>query len=158
VNDLCPIAIGSDKENPVELTCADWQSCECKNSSVPTLVRSGLGGPRGGPWGVLVERGGEYEISIRRWPGYVLDVPLNGAYPEKKTFAGNLPAGKALPIAGATLTVAGRQLSVKTKATDAAAVFRVKLEAGQRTPIHGWFHDAAGNDLCGAYYASVRRL
>jgi hypothetical protein len=72
--------------------------------------------------------------------------------------AAKLPAGRALPIAAARLVVAGQELSVKTAPTDQAAVFRTKLRGGVKTQLHGWFQDAAGSDLCGAYYASVRRL
>jgi hypothetical protein len=45
-----------------------------------------------------------------------------------------------------------------TAVTDKAAIFHVKLKAGTKTRLHGWFQDAAGKDLCGAYYANVRRL
>ena len=33
----------------------------------------------------------------------------------------------------------------------------MKLTKG-KTQLHGWFQDAAGKDLCGAFYATVRRL
>ena len=57
------------------------------------------------------------------------------------------------------MTVAGQALSQKTAAEDNAAVFRVKLAAGGvKTQLHGWFQDARGADLCGAFYASVKRL
>jgi hypothetical protein len=72
--------------------------------------------------------------------------------------AGKLPVGAALPIAGARLVVAGQELSVKTAPGDQAAVFRTRLRGGTKTQLHGWFQDAGGRDLCGAYYASVRRL
>jgi hypothetical protein len=72
--------------------------------------------------------------------------------------AGMLPAGKAMPIAGAKLSVAGKESQVKTAAEDLAATMRVRLKAGVTTNLHGWFVDAAGNDLCGAFYAIVRRV
>ena len=39
-----------------------------------------------------------------------------------------------------------------------AAVFRAKLKGGTRTQLHAWFQDADGKDVCGAYYACVKRL
>lgn len=158
LSEVCPITIGSTKENPAVLSCADWEECGCRNSSVPTLVRKGQGAPQGGPWNVLVERGGEYEIALRRWPNFVMEVPLNASYPEKKLTVATLEAGTALPIAAAKLTVGEQQFATKTKAADSAAVFRVKLTTGQKTKIQGWFQDSSGKDLCGAYYAQVRRL
>lgn len=154
LRDFCPISIGSARENPVALSCSDWQEVYCDNVS---SVLSGAGGPRGGPWNVLVERDGEYEIALRRWPaGRAL--PLDAACPPRQMTVAELPAGKALPIAGARLSVAGQELSGKTGAGDQAAVFRVRLHRGSKTQLHGWFQDAAGSDLCGAYYAYVHRL
>ncbi|MCX6634037.1 MAG: arylsulfatase [Acidobacteria bacterium] len=149
-----PISIGSEHENPVALSSSDWQEVYCDNVN---SILSGAGGPQGGPWKVLVERDGEYEISLRRWPAE-RDLPLNAPCPEKKMTAGSLPAGKAMPIAGAKLTMAGQALAAKTAAADKAATFRLKLKGGTKTDLHAWFQDAAGNDVCGAYYAYVRRL
>jgi hypothetical protein len=115
------------------------------------------GGPRGGPWGVLVERDGDYEITLSRWPAD-LKVPLNAASPEIKLTVASLPAGKAVPVARARLSIAGQEQSLDTKPADKAAIFRVKLKAGTKTRLHGWFQDASGKDLCGAYFATVRRL
>ncbi len=154
LHDFCPISIGSARENPVALSCSDWQEVYCDNVS---SVLSGEGGPRGGPWNVFVERDGEYDIALRRWPAEKA-LPLNAPYPAKQMTAGELPAGKALPIASARLTIAGEELSAKTAALDQAAVFRMRLKGGTKTQFHGWFQDAGGEDVCGAYYAYVRRL
>lgn len=154
LRDFCPLSIGAPQENPVHLSCSDWQDVYCDNVQ---SVLKGDGGPRGAPWNVLVERGGQYEIGLSRWPPE-RSLPLNAPCPERQMTAGALPAGAALPIAGARLVVAGQELSVKTAPADQAAVFRTRLRGGTKTQLHGWFQDAAGQDLCGAYYASVRRL
>jgi arylsulfatase len=154
LREYCPISIGSTQENPVALVSSDWQDIYADN---PGHVLSAAGGPRGGPWNVTVERSGEYEISLRRWIAS-RDLPLDAGCPSIKMTAGSLPEGKAMPIAGAKLSVAGQELSVKTASGDKAATFKVKLSGGTRTQLHGWFQDAKGEDLCGAYYANVRRL
>jgi hypothetical protein len=69
-----------------------------------------------------------------------------------------LPAGKALPIAAARLQIAGQDQTVQVSAADKTAVFRVRLKGRRKTQLRAWFQDAAGQDLCGAYYAYVRRL
>jgi arylsulfatase len=149
-----PISIGSEKENPVELSCSDWQDIYCDNLN---HVSNAVGGPRGGPWRIYVERDGNYEVSLSRWPPWQKLALTAGRTPQKMT-AGMLPAGKAMPIAGAKLSVAGQESQVKTAAEDLAATMRVRLKAGVTTNLHGWFVDAAGNDLCGAFYAIVRRV
>jgi hypothetical protein len=120
-------------------------------------VINAAGGPRGGPWNVLVERDGEYEITLRRWAPDV-DLPLSAGFPGRKMTAGSLPEGKALPIGRAHLTIAGQE-QTKDAASGAQGVpFRVRLKGGTRTQLHGWFQDAAGKDLCGVFYAHVRRI
>jgi hypothetical protein len=154
LRDFLPISIGSPHENPVALSSSDWQEVYCDNQR---SVSEAAGGPRGAPWNVLVERDGEYEIALARWP-IEQGLPLTAGRPEQKMTIGTLPAGKALPIAGARLTISGQELSAKTGAQDRTAVFDVRLKGGVKTQLHGWFQDAAGQDLCGAYYAYVKRL
>jgi len=154
LRDFSPISIGSAKENPVALSSSDWEEVYCDNANA---VLSGAGGPRGGPWNVFVERDGEYEIALRRWK-VELDLPLDAPRAEQKMTVGGLPAGKAIPIRAARLSIAGQSLSAKTAPGGKAAVFRVKLKGPLKTQLHGWFQDEAGNDLCGAYYAYVRRI
>ena len=103
-----------------------------------------------------MERDGDYEISLRRWPAE-RDLPLDAPCPAKKLTAGSLPEGKAIPIAGARLMVAGQSLALKTSAGNKAVSFRVKLKGGTKTDLHAWFQDSAGGDVCGAYYAYIRR-
>ena len=106
---------------------------------------------------MLVERSGEYEILLSRWP-MEQKLALTAGREEKKMTAGSLQAGRAMPIAGAKLQVAGQKQSVKTTAVDRVASFRVSLKGGTKTELHGWFQDAAGVDLCGVFYASVKWL
>ncbi len=154
LRDFLPISIGAPQENPVLLCSSDWEEIYADN---PGHVSSAAGGPRGGPWNVYVERGGEYEVELSRWPPG-LRLPLNaGRKPQQMTF-GESPEGKAVPVAGARLALAGREQSVKTEPGDVVARFRLRLPAGAKTKLHGWFVDAAGADLCGAYYASVKLL
>lgn len=145
LGDYVPLTIGADAENPVELTSSDWQDTYADNAQ---HLRSIAGGPRGAPWNILVEpdRGGNYEITLRRWPadtGAALD--------------GNVtPPGTAVPIRAATLKVAGQEhhLDIAPGAQD--VTFKVKLPEGH-TQLHAWFQDAGGKDLCGAYFARVNR-
>ena len=154
LKEYCPISIGSAQENLVLLTSADWQDVYC--DSVQNVLR-GDGGGKGSPWNVYVERDGAYEIKLSRWP-LSRNLALNAPCPEARLTVGTLIPGKALPIAAARLTVAGEEQASKSAADDQSVVFRVNLQGGQKIKIQGWFQDASGNDLCGAYYAYVRHL
>src|SRR5439155_22317668 len=63
VNDFVPIHVGADRENPVTLSAADWANVYCDN-----MMNLRQGKPSNGPWHLLVEKGGTYEIGLRRWP------------------------------------------------------------------------------------------
>ncbi len=110
-------------------------------------VRAAAGGPRGGHWNVQVERAGDCEVRVLRWPPEV-----NTAHT-----ASYDAAGKALPIAGARLSIAGQQLVAPAAAGASAITIRATLPAGP-TRLQAWFVDNDDNDLCGAFYAVVRRL
>ena len=154
LKDFCPVSIGAKQQNPVYLTSADWEEIYADN---PVHVSNAVGGPRGGPWNVFVESDGNYEIMLTRWPPHLklaLDV---GRAPQKLT-DGSLPEGKAMPVAGAKLTIAGQEHALKTEPGQKAATFNVRLKSGVKTKLHGWFTDADGKDLCGAFYATVRKV
>jgi arylsulfatase len=154
LRDFAPISIGSVQEDPVDLSSSDWQEIYCDNFR---QVSEAAGGPRGGPWNVLVERDGNYEITLSRWP-LDQDLALTAGRPEQRMTAGTLQPGKAMPIARARLTIAGKEFDAKTAPQDRAVTFRAGLKGGSRTKLHGWFQDDSGADLCGAFYARVRRL
>ena len=154
LRDFALISLGSEKANPVMLCCSDWQDIYCDN---PGHVSEAAGGPQGGHWNVQVERAGTYEITLARWP-LQLNAPLNSGRAPQKMTVGSLPAGKAMPIAGAKLSVGGQTVSATTKPEDTKAVFRIKLEKMDRAELHGWFQESSGKDICGAFYASVRRV
>ena len=141
--EFVPLALGAERENPVLLTSSDWQDTYADNAG---HIRKAVGGPQGGPWNVNVERAGEYEITLRRWP-FDTDAPLSGTIQ---------PPGKALPIAGAKLTVAGHDLQMPAKPEARELTFQVRLPAG-RTQLRAWFQDARGGDLCGAFFVKVFR-
>jgi arylsulfatase len=151
LDDFSPISIGSDRENPVTLTAADWANVYCDNMQ---NLRAGLN--RNGPWHLLAERDGTYEIELRRWPREA-NAAITAGVPAFKAVDGGLPAGKALPIARARLKLGSVD---ETKAVAPAAkgvTFTLKLKSGTRTTLQTWFYDASGKELCGAYFAHVRR-
>jgi arylsulfatase A-like enzyme len=174
VNELGRIVVGTDFENPTLLSPADWQDVFLDQSA---QVRRGEA--KNGAWGIDVARGGTYEVELRRWPAEA-DAPLAAGMPAYKAADGEFPAGTALPIARAKLRVAGhgpasQPLGSKVRyasadhgltsfeetrdvtAQDKSIRFAVALRPGP-VQLQTWFYDAAGKELCGAYYVYVRRL
>jgi arylsulfatase len=143
LGDFVPFTLGAPQENPVLLSSSDWQNLYTDNSK---HIRDAAGGPQGGVWNVTVDREGDYEITLRRWP---FDVA--GALDRNIT-----PPGKALPIARARWAIGGQTAEMTTHPGDQQARATLHLPAG-RTQLHGWFQDAEGHDLCGAFFARVLR-
>jgi arylsulfatase A-like enzyme len=143
LNDFVPFTLGAPQQNPVQLTSSDWQNLYTDNSK---HIRDAAGGPQGGVWNVTVDREGDYEITLRRWP-FDVDGALDGNI---------TPPGKALPIKRARITIAERETEVMTQSGDQQATATLHLPAG-RTQLHGWFQDADGKDLCGSFFARVVR-
>jgi arylsulfatase len=151
--EACPISIGSPKEPKTVLSSSDWWEVYADNVG---HVSNAAGGPRGAHWTVYVESSGDYEVLLSRWPPW-LNLPLSAGRPVQRMRAGSLPEGKALPIAGAKLQAAGQNLEARSAPGDAQVKFRLRLKQGETVKLHGWFTDAAGADVCGAYYAVVSR-
>ncbi len=144
------ITIGSDAENPLTLSPCEWQDSFLDQSA---QVRQGLA--RNGAWGIEVERAGEYEFTLRRWPAEA-DAPISAGLPPFRHADGEFPAGKALAIAKARLRIGEFDASLPVAAGDKAVTFTARLPAGP-AQLQTWFLDAEGGELCGAYYVTVRR-
>ena len=145
------IHLGSAYENPVYLGCEDWVA---PNSAHQEEIRTGLN--HSGPWHVLVERAGEYRVSLRRWP-VEADTPIRAGLPAFDGVLGHYPPGKALPIVKARLKVADLDEFKPVAKGDKAASFTVHLPAG-KTTLQTWFYDRGDKQLCGAYCVYVEKV
>ncbi len=160
LDDFVPCAaLGADAQAEYSLTSADWENIYADNTG---HVRNAVGGPRGVHWHVEVAKPGEYEIVLRRWPRES-KAALGAKYdatPELQKVGGKTyaPPSKAFPtIAGVQVRIAGKEASAKTAATVQEVAVKMTLPAG-RTTLQAWFQDAEGKDLCGAFFAYVRRV
>jgi arylsulfatase len=150
VNEHAAITIGSDEENPQQLSPADWEDSFLDQGR---QVREGL--RRNGAWNVVVDRAGEYEFEIRRWAKEV-DAPFSAPLPAVKHADGEFPAGAALPVAKVRLRIADFEEQKSVTPDDKSVTFSARVAAG-RTKLQAWFLDAADAELSGAYYVYVRR-
>lgn len=141
-DEYCEIVIGSDRENPARLTCHDWhETDQCPWDQ--TLVRDGLQG--NGFWAVEVERTGDYEFALCRWPREV-DTPINAA----------IPGGRAIRATKARLVIGTIDLEKDVPEDAREVVFHVSLKAG-KTRLQTWFTSQDGASR-GAYYVYVNHV
>jgi len=150
-NELQRIIVGSDQENPSQLTACEWVDVFVDQQQ---QVRVGV--RKNSYWHLEVAQAGDYEFELRRWPAES-GLALGEACDPTPVTDGELCAGEALPIARARLFVDGRTLVRPLAPGDASATFTVKLAAGP-VLLHTWFDDAQHRPLCGAYYVQVKRL
>jgi arylsulfatase A-like enzyme len=150
LNDHEAIVIGSDAENPTQLSPADWDDVFFDQGK---QVRDGFA--RIGAWNVEVAKAGTYRFELRRWPREV-DAPIAASLPAVRTTAGEVPPSKALPIAKAKIHVGAYDASSDVRTHDKAVIFETPLQPG-RLQLQTWFSDANGAELCGAYYVYVTR-
>jgi arylsulfatase len=150
VDNFVPISIGAREQLVVELTSGDWEGIYADNTG---HVRSAVGGPTGGHWHIRVESSGDYEFVLRRWPEQT-GAALGDKYDAKEGEPN--AASKAFPtIARAVLEISGRHQSVAADPRETGAELKVKLPSG-RTTLKAWFQDDSGNDLCGAFFVTVK--
>jgi len=123
--------VGSDKENPATLTCHDWHT-----RSVPWNQRHIKGnGFYNGYWTIHVERDGEYEVELRRWPREV---------------------DKGIEATGAKIKLGDVEMQQKLSTDAKFASFSMTLKKGP-AKLQTWLTTAGGKER-GAYYVYVKYL
>ena len=174
------ISVGNDAENPVRLSSIDWRGPIFWYQTQIRGLKDANGEPSciNGPWNLQVERDGDYEIALRRWPTEA-DAPITGSLPTfipTDTAFMNTPMppaenpqrcwiwtsatpeyGKALPINSARCRIGEFDQSIPVAAADKAALFHMPLQAGTTT-LQTWFYDKDGKEISGAFYVDVRRM
>jgi arylsulfatase A-like enzyme len=126
------IGIGGP-ENPVELMSHDWHTSDQGVPWHQNHVRRGY--VVNGPWAVEVERPGEYEVALYRWPAH---------------------ADMAMDTVHAAVEIGAEKAEMEVDPAATSASFRLRLPAGP-TELLGTLRRADGVEH-GAYFASVRWL
>jgi arylsulfatase len=150
LDSFLPVHIGALKENPTMISPTEWADSFLDQGN---QIRRGL--RRNGLWHVMVEHGGEYTITLRRWPKDV-DVPMRSGLPAHKGEDGDYPEGVALPIAKAKLVIGGDEFTKAVGAEDREAVFTVRLGEGWMK-MQTWFFDEQDREISGAYFVYAQR-
>ncbi len=173
-DEVCRISIGSEKENPVRLTCHDWHD---QAAAYQDEIRKGRA--FNGYWAVSIERPGRYEFRLCRWPEEA-DLPIRAAAPGDTALAivktrlrigylesGPAPAPVIVPdgqespppdptVVSQSFRVSEQDKIVEIAEADKAAVFTLDLPEGPAR-LQAWLIDADGTDR-GAYFVYVKYL
>ena len=144
-----PMVIGNPAEPYTDLTSNNWVEVDFDNRGKVAGANS-----LGGAWQIEVEKGGEYVIRLSRWPFY-MNRPLSSIGPAETIGGMPIDPGKALPIESGSLSVNGKEAIVaKPNTSDTFIEMRIELSKGLHA-LQGWFHDAQGAKLSGAFYGRV---
>jgi arylsulfatase A-like enzyme len=146
------ICIGSEKENPIALTCHDWHSLRGGVPWEQGHIRSAL--KANGFWEVEIAKSGSYHFEIRRWPREV-NLPINALYKDPEFNRDTNPI-KAIHAEKARLQIGEFDQTQPVRPEDLGIAFQMQLPAGP-TRLQTWFYDVDGTER-GAYYIYARRL
>jgi len=155
LQEYCPIALGSDAENPTRLSAMDvmgdvaWHQTHIVQAQKST-----------GQWTVDVEKAGEYRFSLRRWPEE-LDLPIEaGVSPEearRHIYAPNTGVCTTIHPTHAQLRIFDQEEIAPVAQGAEQVTFHFTLTQTGVTQLDAWFVDDDG-DARGAYYVYVERL
>jgi arylsulfatase A-like enzyme len=131
--EYCEYVLGSDKQNPLQLSCHDWHSPPGQIfSQQEQLTRNPVAN---GFWAVEIERAGRYQFTLR-----------------------NRPAGTPgkLTARHARIRVGDIEARTEVAADTPEAVLTLDLSPG-KTRLQTWLADADGVER-GAFFVVVKRL
>jgi hypothetical protein len=144
------VVIGAEAENPTMLTACEWFDVFVDQQR---QVRTA--DPKLGVWHLEVDRPGDYEIELRRYPREAA-LAIGQGIPATRVTDGQFAAGRELPVAQARLKIGAFDQTIALEKDAQSATFRVALKPGP-LEMETAFLDAEGQELCGVYYAIVRR-
>ena len=151
------IIVGSEKENPVLLTCHDEHIHDSKIPWNQNYIREAKLNPIGGEFTIQFERDGIYEIEVSRWP-FESGLKINEGVVGRKatTYIEAISEGKAMDFKNAVLKI-GAWKEEKPVKTDAKSVlFKGNFSKG-KTDMSSWFIDADQTET-GAFYFKITRI
>jgi len=152
------IHVGNPSENPTLLTAHDWIT----KGKYPPWNQSQIRSTRQTDaryWAILVEQAGVYRIALRRWPresGLSLRSSAEPGDPVPGLTAYRETPGKALPIIGAHIRVAGQTIQMEIPEDMAEALFQLDLPEGDAELEADFILESGATE--GAYYAYVEKL
>jgi len=161
-DEYCRIIVGSEKENPVKLTCQSWHGKGLWNQQHVRMAARG-----NGFWAIEIVKDGVYEIELRRYPRednrpirstITLEELFEGLDTSRIYMKNNMyqQPSKPLNAIKARIEIQGIQKSRIVNPDDISIKFRISLKAG-KTFLKSYFYVDDSAEY-GAYYVYVTRI
>lgn len=156
-NQFPVIIVGSEKENPVILTCHDEHVHDSKIPWNQDYIREATLNPIGGEFTLNFERDGVYEIEVSRWP-FESGLSINEGVSGRKatTYVEAISEGKAMNFNKAVIKVGGWKEEKPVLSNAKSVLFKGNFTKG-KTSLSSWFIDANNNEV-GVFYFKITRI
>lgn len=151
------IVLGSDNQNPIELTCHDSHVHDSKIPWNQDFIREADKNPMGGNFTVEFEKSGTYKIEISRWPfesGLAINDAVKGRAKTISTEA--ISAGRTMNFTKGGLQIGAWKQEKQIEKDAKSIVFEGNFTEG-KTDMTAWFTNKEKEDW-GAFYIKVTRL
>ena len=143
------MVIGNPAESYTDLTSNNWVEVDFDNRGKVAEPNS-----MGGIWEIEAAKAGAYLVLLSRWPFY-MERPLSSVGPAETIGGMPIDPGEVLPIKSGSLSLDGKEpIVAEPNSSDTFVEIRIELSKGRHS-LQGWFHDAQGARLSGAFYGRV---
>jgi arylsulfatase A-like enzyme len=156
-NQFPVIILGSDNQNPIELTCHDSHVHDSKIPWNQDFIREAKKNPMGGNFTVEFEQTGKYQIEISRWPfesGLAINDVVKGRPATLATE--EISEGRSMNFTEGGVQIGAWKQEKKVNKDANSIVFEGNFTQG-KTNMSAWFTNKDKEDW-GAFYIRVYRL
>jgi arylsulfatase A-like enzyme len=156
-NQFPVIILGSDNQNPIELTCHDSHVHDSKIPWNQDFIREAKKNPMGGNFTVEFEQTGKYQIEISRWPfesGLAINDVVKGRPATLATE--EISEGRSMNFTEGGVQIGAWKQEKKVNKDANSIVFEGNFTQG-KTNMSAWFTNKDKEDW-GAFYIRVYRI
>lgn len=156
-NQFPVIILGSDNQNPIELTCHDTHIHDSKIPWNQDFIREAKKNPIGGNFTVEFEYSGKYQIEISRWPfesGLAINDSVKGRPATLATEA--ISEGRNMSFTKGGIQIGAWKQEKQVDVDARSIVFEGNFTEG-KTDMSAWFTTKEKEDW-GGFYIRVTRI
>ena len=150
------IVLGSDNQNPIELTCHDTHINDSKIPWNQNYIREAKKNPFGGEFTVEFEQSGTYQIELSRWAfesGLAINDAVKGR--EATISTESISDGRSMNFKSGGVKIGAWEQTLKIENGAKTLSFKGNFTKG-KTNMSAWFTDDKNVDW-GAFYIRVYR-
>lgn len=151
------IILGSDNQNPIELTCHDTHVHDSKIPWNQNFIREAKKNPIGGNFTVEFEQSGSYKIELSRWP-FESGLAINDAVEGRKSTLSteSISDGRTMNFKSGGVQIGAWKQMLDIEKGAKTLSFKGNFTKG-KTNLSAWFTTDKNVDW-GAFYIRVTRV